>query len=102
MLLFNLAGFLLLYLLLRLQRGLPLNPLGVSAVAPDLAFNTTITTNTNWQSYSGETTLSLLTQMLGLSVQNFLSAATGIAVLIALVRGLVRHSPGSSATSGSI
>ena len=94
LLLFNLAGFLFLYLLLRLQHSLPLNPLGLSSVAPGLAFNiaTSFTTNTNWQSYSGETTLSLLSQMLGLSVQNFLSAATGMAVLIAFIRGLVRHS----------
>src|SRR5262245_35367767 len=80
MLLFNLAGFLLLYVLMRLQASLPLNPAGQSAVAPDLAFNTAVsfTTNTNWQNYGGETTMSHLTQMLGLTVQNFVSAATGI------------------------
>ena len=94
LLLFNLAGFLFLYLLLRLQHSLPLNPLGLGSVAPGLAFNIAVSfaTNTNWQSYSGETTLSLLSQMLGLTVQNFLSAATGMAVLIAFIRGLVRHS----------
>jgi potassium-transporting ATPase potassium-binding subunit len=94
MLLFNLAGLLLLYAFLRLQSFLPLNPQGLSAVSPDLSFNTAISfaTNTNWQSYSGETTLSYFTQMLGLGVQNFLSAATGMAILIALIRGLVRHS----------
>ena len=93
-LLFNLAGFLLLYGLQRLQSGLPLNPQDLAAVRPDTAFNTAVSfaTNTNWQSYSGETTMSYLVQMLGLTVQNFLSAATGMAILIALVRGFVRHS----------
>jgi len=94
MLLFNGAGLLLLYALQRLQAWLPLNPQGLGPVAPDLAFNTasSFASNTNWQNYAGETTLSYLTQMLGLTVQNFLSAATGMAVLAALIRGLVRHS----------
>ena len=90
----NLAGALALYGLQRLQGGLPLNPAGMAAVAPDLAFNTAISfvTNTNWQSYGGETTMALLTQMAGLTVQNFLSAATGIAVAVALIRGFARAS----------
>jgi potassium-transporting ATPase potassium-binding subunit len=94
MLLFNLAALLLLYAFLRLQQYLPLNPQGLPAVSPDLSFNTAISfsTNTNWQSYSGETTMSYFTQMLGLGVHNFLSAATGMAILIGLIRGLVRHS----------
>jgi potassium-transporting ATPase potassium-binding subunit len=89
-LLFNLLGVLAVYGLQRVQSGLGANPAGMGAVAPDLAFNTAISfaTNTNWQSYSGETTLSYLTQMLGLTVQNFVSAATGMAVLVALIRGL--------------
>jgi len=93
MLVFNLFGLLAVYLLQRLQGWLPLNPQGMGAVAPDLAFNTAVSfaTNTNWQAYSGESTLSYLTQMLGLGVQNFLSAATGIAVLIALIRGFTRR-----------
>ena len=80
-------------MLLRLQHLLPLNPQDLGSVSPDLAFNTAVsfTTNTNWQSYGGETTLSYLTQMLGLTVQNFLSAATGMSVLIALIKGIVRH-----------
>jgi K+-transporting ATPase ATPase A chain len=92
--LFNFAGLLVVYLLQQLQHLLPLNPQGLPAVAPDLALNTAISfaTNTNWQSYSGETTLSYLTQMLGLTVQNFVSAATGMAVLVALIRGIARHS----------
>ena len=94
MLLFNLAGFLLLYALMRLQVSLPLNPAEQSAVAPDLAFNTAVsfTTNTNWQNYGGETTMSYLTQMLGLTVQNFVSAATGIVLAVALIRGFARAS----------
>ena len=94
MLLFHLAGFLLLYGLLRLQDLLPFNPAGQSAVAPDLAFNTSASfiTNTNWQSYAGETTLSYLSQMLGLTHQNFLSAATGIALAMAMIRGFSRAS----------
>ena len=92
-LLFNLVGLIFLYLLLRIQNYLPLNPQGLGNVAPDLSFNTAVsfTSNTNWQSYGGETTLSNLSQMLGLGVQNFLSAATGMAVLIALIRGITRQ-----------
>jgi K+-transporting ATPase ATPase A chain len=93
---FNALGLLFLYALLRLQGVLPLNqnPEEFKAVNPDLAFNTAVSfaTNTNWQSYSGESALTYMSQMFGLGVQNFLSAATGIAVLIALVRGLARHS----------
>ena len=94
MLVFNLLGLLLLYGLLRLQHHLPLNPAGMAAVAPDLGFNTAVSfaTNTNWQAYGGESTLSYLSQMAGLTVQNFVSAATGIAVLLALVRGFARRS----------
>jgi len=93
-LLFNLLGLLAVYGLHRMQGMLLGNPQGLSAVAPDLSFNTaaSFATNTNWQSYSGETTLSYLTQMLGLTVQNFVSAATGMAVLVALIRGLARKS----------
>jgi K+-transporting ATPase ATPase A chain len=93
-LVFNALGLLVVYALQRLQGALPLNPQGLRAVSPDLAFNTaaSFATNTNWQSYSGEITLSNLTQMLGLAVQNFVSAATGMAVLVALVRGLARRS----------
>lgn len=93
-LLFNLVGFFFLYLLLRFQQVLPLNPQALGSVSPQLAFNIAISfvTNTNWQSYGGETTMSYLSQMLGLGVQNFQSAATGMAVLIALIRGLTRHS----------
>lgn len=91
-LLFNLLGLLAVYLLQRVQGVLPLNPAGFGAVTPDLSFNTAVSfaTNTNWQSYSGEQSLSYLTQMLALTVQNFVSAATGIAVLVALIRGLSR------------
>ncbi|GJE61062.1 potassium-transporting ATPase subunit KdpA [Methylobacterium trifolii] len=94
MLAFHVLGFLALYALLRFQAVLPFNPDGQSAVAPDLAFNTSASfvTNTNWQSYGGETTMSYLTQMLGLTHQNFLSAATGIALAVALVRGFARAS----------
>jgi len=94
MLLFNGLGFLFLFLLQRLQGLLPLNPEGFGGVAPDLAFNTAVSfvTNTNWQSYGGETTMSYLTQMAGLTVQNFVSAATGIALAVALVRGFARRS----------
>jgi potassium-transporting ATPase potassium-binding subunit len=90
LLLFNLLGFLAVYLLQRAQALLPLNPDGLGAVAPDLAMNTAISfmTNTNWQAYGGESTMSYLTQMSGLGVQNFVSAATGIAVAVALTRGL--------------
>ncbi|KQP09180.1 potassium-transporting ATPase subunit KdpA [Methylobacterium sp. Leaf93] len=100
MLAFHVLGFLALYALLRFQAVLPFNPDGQSAVAPDLAFNTSTSfvTNTNWQSYGGETTMSYLTQMLGLTHQNFLSAATGIALAVALVRGFGRA---SASTVGS-
>lgn len=100
MLLFNAIGFLSLYVLLRLQAGLPLNPVGQSAVAPDLAFNTAVSfvTNTNWQNYGGETTMSYLSQMLGMTVQNFASAATGIVLAVALIRGFSRV---SAATVGN-
>ena len=92
MLLFNAAGWLFLYALQLIQPLLPLNPEHLPAVAPDLAFNTAVSfvTNTNWQAYAGETTMSYFTQMLGLGVQNFLSAASGMAVLAAFIRGLAR------------
>lgn len=91
-LLFSTAGFLVLYGILRLQDILPLNPQGFAGVAPDLAFNTAVSfiTNTNWQSYGGETTMSHFSQMAGLTVQNFLSAATGMAIAVALSRAFVR------------
>ena len=91
---FAFVGIVALYALERLQSILPLNPAGLGSVPPDLALNTSVSfnTNTNWQSYSGETTMSYLTQMLGLGVQNFLSAATGMAVLAAVIRGFLRHS----------
>ena len=94
MLVFSIAGFLSLYAIQRLQNFLPLNPRGFDAVPPDLAFNTSdsFITNTNWQNYSGETTMSHLTQMLGLTVHNFVSAATGLAMAFALVRGFARSS----------
>ncbi len=94
LLLFHVAGFLFLYLLLRLQALLPLNPAGQGPVAADLTFNTTMSflTNTNWQNYGGESTMSYLSQMLGLTVQNYLSAASGIAISLALVRGFARAS----------
>ena len=93
MLLFNGAGLFALYALQRWQEFFPFNPQGFGAVAPDLAFNTaaSFVTNTNWQAYAGEATLSYLTQMLGLTVQNFVSAATGMAILVALIRGLTRR-----------
>jgi K+-transporting ATPase ATPase A chain len=94
MLLFHVGGFILLYALLRLQALLPFNPQDMSAVPPDLAFNTAVsfTTNTNWQNYGGESTMSYLAQMLGLTTQNFLSAATGIVLAVALIRGFARAS----------
>jgi potassium-transporting ATPase potassium-binding subunit len=94
MLLFNAAGFACVYALMRLQGLLPLNPAGMSAVAPDLTFNTAVSfaTNTNWQNYGGESTLSYLTQMVGLTTQNFVSAATGIALAVALIRAFARAS----------
>jgi K+-transporting ATPase ATPase A chain len=94
MLLFHVGGFLIIYALMRLQAVLPFNPAEQSAVAEDLSFNTAISfiTNTNWQNYGGESTLSYLVQMLGLTHQNFLSAATGIALAVALIRGFSRSS----------
>jgi potassium-transporting ATPase potassium-binding subunit len=94
MLLFHVGGFLILYALMRFQALLPFNPAGQSAVAEDLSFNTasSFITNTNWQNYGGESTLSYLTQMLGLTHQNYLSAATGIVLAIALIRGFARAS----------
>ncbi|MBR1245633.1 potassium-transporting ATPase subunit KdpA [Bradyrhizobium sp. AUGA SZCCT0169] len=94
MLLFHVGGFLVIYGLMRLQALLPFNPQDQSAVAPDLSFNTAISfiTNTNWQNYGGESTLSYLVQMLGLTHQSFLSAATGIALAVALIRGFSRSS----------
>ena len=94
MLFFHVGGFLILYVLMRLQALLPLNPAGQSAVAEDLSFNTAVSfiTNTNWQNYGGESTMSYLVQMLGLTHQNFLSAATGIALAMALIRGFARAS----------
>ncbi|NMU90277.1 potassium-transporting ATPase subunit KdpA [Achromobacter ruhlandii] len=97
---FNILGVVAVYALQRLQGLLPLNPAGMGAVSPDSSLNTAISfvTNTNWQGYGGESTMSYLTQMLALTVQNFVSAATGIAVLFALIRGLARH---CSATVGN-
>ena len=91
-LMFNLLGLFAVYLLQRLQAVLPLNPLGLSAVSPEVAFNTAVSfvSNTNWQAYGGESTMSFLTQLLALTVQNFVSAATGMAVLVALIRGFTR------------
>jgi potassium-transporting ATPase potassium-binding subunit len=93
-LLFNVLGAVLVYALQRLQPWLPLNPQHFAAVSPDSSFNTAVSfiTNTNWQGYSGESTMGYLVQMAGLAVQNFLSAATGIAVAVAVIRGFVRHS----------
>jgi K+-transporting ATPase ATPase A chain len=94
MLLFSLVSCVFTYVILRLQNHLPLNPQGFGALSPDLAFNTAIsfTTNTNWQSYSGESTMSYLSQMVALVIHNFASAATGIAIAAAVVRGIARHS----------
>lgn len=91
---FSLASFLVLYFLQRLQGVLPYNPAGMTAVEPNLAFNTAVSfvTNTNWQNYGGESTMSYLVQMAGLTVQNFMSAAVGIAIAVALIRGFARHS----------
>jgi K+-transporting ATPase ATPase A chain len=93
MLLFNGLGLLLVYAMQRLQGFLPLNPQGLGAVSPDSSWNTAVSfaTNTNWQGYGGETTMSYLTQMLGMTVQNFVSAATGMAIVIAMIRGIMRH-----------
>ncbi len=94
MIVFNVLGLLVVYALQRLQGFLPLNPQGLGAVSPDSSWNTatSFATNTNWQGYGGEVTMSYFSQMLGLAVQNFVSAATGMAVLIAMIRGIVRHS----------
>src|SRR5215468_3159525 len=94
LLFFSVAGFVTLYALQRLQWYLPFNPQGQIGVAPDLAFNTSVSfiTNTNWQAYGGETTMGYLVQMAGLTVHNFVSAATGIALAVALVRGFARRS----------
>src|ERR1035437_10083622 len=94
MLLSSLVSCVFTYAILRLQNFLPLNPQGLGALSPDLAFNTAVsfTTNTNWQSYSGESTMSYLSQMVALTIHNFCSAATGIAIAEALVRGIARHS----------
>jgi len=94
MLVFNLVGLVFVYALQRLQEFLPLNPQGMGAVTPDSSFNTAVSfaSNTNWQGYGGETTMSYLTQMLGLTVQNFVSAASGMAVLALFIRGIARHS----------
>jgi potassium-transporting ATPase potassium-binding subunit len=94
MLLFHVGGFLILYTLMRMQGLLPFNPQGMTAVAPDLSFNTAVSfiTNTNWQNYGGESTMSYLTQMLGLTHQNYLSAAAGIVLAVALIRGFARAS----------
>ncbi|ANT53558.1 potassium-transporting ATPase subunit KdpA [Mesorhizobium amorphae] len=91
---FSLASFLVLYFLQRLQGALPYNPAGMTAVEQNLAFNTAVSfvTNTNWQNYGGESTMSYLVQMAGLTVQNFMSAAVGIAIAVALIRGFARHS----------
>ncbi|MFZ4701726.1 MAG: potassium-transporting ATPase subunit KdpA, partial [Candidatus Methylumidiphilus sp.] len=93
MLIFNLFGALLVYALQRMQDFLPLNPQHLASISPDSAFNTaaSFVSNTNWQGYSGEVTMSYLTQMLGLTVQNFVSAATGMAVLVAFTRGFIRR-----------
>jgi potassium-transporting ATPase potassium-binding subunit len=93
MLLFNMIGIIVVYVFQRLQAYLPLNPMSMPAVPADLSFNTAISfaTNTNWQSYGGETTLSYLTQMIALTVQNFVSAATGMAILVAVIRGFIQR-----------
>ena len=91
---FHLAGIVVLYALQRIQNLLPLNPQGLAAAGPDLTLNTAVSfaTNTSWQSYGGETTLSYLSQMAGITVQSFLSCATGVAVAVALARGIARRS----------
>src|SRR3990172_1243287 len=91
---FNILGLLAVYALQRFQGGLPFNPQDLGGVSPESSFNTAVSfaTNTNWQGYGGETTMSYLTQMLGLTVQNFVSAAVGMAVLVALIRGFARRS----------
>ncbi len=93
MLIFNALGLIVVYLLQRVQAFLPLNPQGLGAVTPDSSWDTAVSfaSNTNWQGYGGETTMSYLTQMLGMTVQNFVSAGTGMAVLVAFIRGITRH-----------
>ncbi len=93
LMIFNVLGLLMVYALQRLQGFLPLNPQGFSAVSPDSSWNTAVSfaSNTNWQGYAGETTMSYLTQMMAMTVQNFVSAATGMAILVAMIRGLARH-----------
>ena len=93
LLIFNLAGMILLFAILTLQAAMPLNPQHLGPMAPDLALNTAVSfvTNTSWQAYAGETTLSYFSQMAGITAQSFLSAATGMAVAIAMVRGFARH-----------
>ena len=93
LLMFSLIGLLFTYIILRIQHLLPLNPQGFGPLSPDLAFNTaaSFTTNTNWQSYGGESTMSYFSQMVGLAFHNFVSAAVGIAIAAALVRGIARH-----------
>jgi len=104
MLLFNFVGFAAVYALQRLQGMLPLNPAELGAVSPDSAFNTAVSfaTNTNWQGYGGESTMSYLTQMLGLTVQNFVSAATGMATVAAFIRGFARKTTDTIGNFGSI
>jgi K+-transporting ATPase ATPase A chain len=94
LLIFNFVGLIVVYVVQRIQQFLPLNPQGMAAVTPDSSFNTAVSfaTNTNWQGYGGETTMSYLTQMLALTVQNFISAASGMAVLALFIRGIARHS----------
>ena len=93
LMLFNILGLLVVYAIQRFQAGLPLNPMAMAAVSPDSSFNTAVSfaSNTNWQSYGGESTMSYLTQMLALGVQNFLSAATGMVVAVALIRGFIQR-----------
>jgi K+-transporting ATPase ATPase A chain len=104
LLMFNLLGVVVLYAIMRLQAGLPYNPAGMGAVPPELSFNTAVSfvSNTNWQNYGGESTMSYLTQMVGLNVQNFLSAATGMAIAVGLIRAFSRASgPGARKTIGN-
>ncbi|CDZ31622.1 Potassium-transporting ATPase A chain [Neorhizobium galegae bv. officinalis] len=104
LLMFNLLGVVVLYATMRLQAGMPYNPAGMGAVPPELSFNTAVSfvSNTNWQNYGGESTMSYLTQMMGLNVQNFLSAATGMAIAVGLIRAFSRASgPGARKTIGN-
>ena len=104
MLLFSVVSFVFLYVLQRIQALLPLNPAGMSAISPDSSFNTAVSfvSNTNWQGYGGESTMSYLTQMVGLTVQNFVSAAAGMAMLVALIRGLVPTPPKAPPRGGDL